>query len=1747
MADNELPIRVALEADDQSFKEIQQRLEGLGAYGSEAQFSPAEARFAAGQRDPVQALEQLALLKKAAADTALALQQTAAQAAKLTNQWARSDLMGAGLGRDPRGRFQTTDAMVGEEVTANRTTAMRVGGVVGTILGRQDSPYPGEDPHDLYRLKRDQAEHRSRTEAFRVAGQAAAGTAGYDAQLLAEEIKAEAAVREYYKVIAEAIARGRVVPEQIVQEIQDQHPDLLPDARATAIRKTQSEAGAQRNAANRAYAQAIEDELGPLEESVRYAQARAGEVKRRERIYQQLAEAEAAMPGTLDAQTRNLIKPEVLTQAQRDFDRQRLVEVRDAQHQATRDYFYNPDAPFADRFRAGVRGLAPGQQRSDKVPFGADFLSGLFGRDASLQNALGQATKFSILYGGLYRIQSLVTSGFAAAAKGALDYEEALVSLNQATGATSDANEQLARTASSAGTAMGFGPAAGVTAAAQAVGLYDLNSATPYDRQQIAQQSVEVSGRLARVSGEDVGTVQEQLAGVIRSFGLSPYDQSHLEDQVTYVSRRTGRTPGEILNATAQLGTIASTAGYDPAEAMAMVARIATTTGQSADAVAGQLSQVLSRAGDPSVLARLSSVGVNTVGTTLKQQIQQLSQLPLDNNARSYTVQAFGRSRSGQSFDILLNQLANINQLAGQARTVQPGYGERNFASVMDALAKQLMVIGGHLQSIGNSLADIGFFDILKVGVGVISTFVEAIDNVLKIVTMLPGPFKELIGVTVSLIAAERAYAFLVGARGAIESFAEGAGVTKLVPGLRNVLGRLGPGVAAGAEGSAAARFFAGVEAARAGEAAPAAVPAALTLPSAATLAGVVASLAGVYGLLQTHVGGREGAGASQQALTEAQRAAASADTPQALKEAASRYDAAVRQAQKNQELSLSSFMDQGFAPFRRRFQQLVGEEGANPDAGIESEGQARAAALRKQAADIEESQRTAAQLDPAAAFGGFGSVQTVADALGILTQSGYSAAQQLAALNRAFENMLRVTRHVADAAAIVGPGLDTAFTTAASAIPGKALDATRARLQGEIGTLAPSFATRLGDWTGLGWVNRKLSAPGDDLVGPAQQIRARDQTDLEAVNAVVSGQGLQQDAQRVASSILANAPRDASGQAIITQKAIDQYRDTINQSVVKQLKATGKAYSKDLVVQLTTFQTQGIAALLQQYGGKIITPELIDAYTQAAPALAGAQSQQAAQAARDPRILGTNLIRDINEQHQNVLDAINALPTDTPAARVVAAQKLAAEMQSFDAAMGQALDSDVQARWAQVDAAVAIRQSGYAAGDQMGRLNEQIKGIQEKLALTAPPGTEATSVVPVTKPADASTAQPGGLSASVNSQLGAFGAGTGNLSGVAPDVSSQLGAFGVSTTTGVAGAPAPVAPPAQSELSAYEKYQLQQQVAEAESQKRELQRQDRLNQQLLAVQPGDAAGIADAQNRAAQDDLARARSGKASPEYIRQLELNARQTEGAHLQADLAKQSGEYAAGLNVDDPLAQQETALQQATAQLQLANRGYANLAEAQAQWRKANHDLIEGQIALAAETRGDYDRTNPLQQARADLDTLRKQLGAAKDPQARARLQQQILLKQSETDVVDSQQRVQNIDDEEQLHQITHQAAQAARIAEKHRIDVELAGMKTTETGYYALKQQEVSLAKAILSASEQYSGQFNLRDIKLPTVYEIRRSLGGAGTDLTAASSSYITNNVQINGADFAKVVGYLQSLLGKNTGRSRGLAGRTVG
>lgn len=227
-----------------------------------------------------------------------------------------------------------------------------------------------------------------------------------------------------------------------------------------------------------------------------------------------------------------------------------------------------------------------------------------------------------------------------------------------------------------------------------------------------------------------------------------------------------------------------------------------------------------------------------------------------------------------------------------------------------------------------------------------------------------------------------------------------------------------------------------------------------------------------------------------------------------------------------------------------------------------------------------------------------------------------------------------------------------------------------------------------------------------------------------------------------------------------------------------------------------------------------------------------------------------------------------------------------------------------------------------------------------------------------------------------------------------------------------------------------------------------------------------------------------------------------------------------------------------IQEATAQIQIARLALRTYAKNSTEWYNALGQLRQAQVALsnalleAANNRRllAIDLTNPVAQAhavtQAALAKLRadKKLGAPKE----VLNQDQIAIREAQASEERAKfdQRLADAQVNERLGRISHQAYIHYLQGEHDRL-----------TAIAHKTRQQIDMLNEIdlllLEASQQLQGQFNLGDIKLPTPYEVRRSIA-QGTQAGAGTQVATVQNVQIDisGGDIAVIKGVISQYLG---------------
>lgn len=336
--------------------------------------------------------------------------------------------------------------------------------------------------------------------------------------------------------------------------------------------------------------------------------------------------------------------------------------------------------------------------------------------------------------------------------------------------------------------------------------------------------------------------------------------------------------------------------------------------------------------------------------------------------------------------------------------------------------------------------------------------------------------------------------------------------------------------------------------------------------------------------------------------------------------------------------------------------------------------------------------------------------------------------------------------------------------------------------------------------------------------------------------------------------------------------------------------------------------------------------------------------------------------------------------------------------------------------------------------------------------------------------------------------------------------------------------------------------------VAEREAEYQEALEQQRLAQIDLAkakinakVDPRSALSAARARIKTATLDLKA--YAKGTIEYYEALAA-LREAQYALAQQLAELRAARRQASVFPGDAVRQARVDIKNAADQLKLTKKGTTEWYQAYAEWQNAQVSLTAA-IIEAQKTRFllNHDFTNPLVQARADTRAAESKLARDQKAGAPKRVIEADKLAveqaQANQEQVAFDQRLQQVQTNERLGRISHQAYLTYLNNEKSRLEA-------IASRTYQQQQQLDQIDGLLLDAKNEFAGQFNIGDIKLPTPYEVRRFVKASAAGLQYQSGqspdvgsfggtqmvSNTTTNINIDGADTAFILKVMTQYLG---------------
>jgi len=337
------------------------------------------------------------------------------------------------------------------------------------------------------------------------------------------------------------------------------------------------------------------------------------------------------------------------------------------------------------------------------------------------------------------------------------------------------------------------------------------------------------------------------------------------------------------------------------------------------------------------------------------------------------------------------------------------------------------------------------------------------------------------------------------------------------------------------------------------------------------------------------------------------------------------------------------------------------------------------------------------------------------------------------------------------------------------------------------------------------------------------------------------------------------------------------------------------------------------------------------------------------------------------------------------------------------------------------------------------------------------------------------------------------------------------------------------------------EYYELQRQIWAKEQEIAQMQAEGISARERAAIDPRDTVRNAEQDltdaRRARDRTLHYDRQGNVTPEYAA-ADRQVREDEIAVSRARVERANRIEAATVPLGDTVGQAAAALNAAKRNLTLAKGDPADWAEAVHAVQQAQLDYSNAVVdATHQRMLRTIDITDPVAMAREDLRTARSRLRAAQRAgvggEALDQLRNDVRSREAAQEQAAFQQRFQDAQTNEQLGRISH----AAYLRYLHNEHDRLTAIR------HRTRQQQDELNQidqALQAASEQMQGQWNIGDIRVPTIYEVRRSMAAQARGQNYADNSVRNVEIHINGDSIARIKAAVLEAVGQQvkTGRA---------
>lgn len=251
-----------------------------------------------------------------------------------------------------------------------------------------------------------------------------------------------------------------------------------------------------------------------------------------------------------------------------------------------------------------------------------------------------------------------------------------------------------------------------------------------------------------KVGELDTATASRYLISIVNGFHLPASKMAGVFDQVNAAQNNFGASIPDVLAGLAKASGTYRAAGGDLSHLLAILVTAQKVTGNTGQVIGTAIARAPRFIRSDEGRATLESFGINA-GASIDQIVQQAFEKSQHLSGKKIQLLAegiFGPQYGARIGTPLLSNFKKYQEvLQGTSPQAAKGSAERELNTLLGSVEERIAKIGITLQNMGSNLASAGFLTGLKVALGTLQALLDAANSLLEVFNRaVPQPFRDL-------------------------------------------------------------------------------------------------------------------------------------------------------------------------------------------------------------------------------------------------------------------------------------------------------------------------------------------------------------------------------------------------------------------------------------------------------------------------------------------------------------------------------------------------------------------------------------------------------------------------------------------------------------------------------------------------------------------------------------------------------------------------------------------------------------------------------------------------------------------------------------------------------------------------------------------------------------------------------------------------------------------------------------------